>query len=59
MGGVEWVAHEILERAQSPDSSFHFVFDFGLRLGIWTWDLDSGLSILILTDELSLKALTT
>ena len=24
-----WVAHEILETAQSPNSSFPFLFDFG------------------------------
>ena len=34
---------KILETAQSPTSSFPFLFDFGLGLG--TWDLDSGLSI--------------
>ena len=37
------VAHKILETAQSPNSSFPFLFDFGLGLG--TWDL--GLSIQI------------
>ena len=37
------VAHKILETAQSPNSSFPFLFDFGLGLG----DLDSGLSILM------------
>ena len=37
-----WVAHKILVTAQSPNSSFPFLFDFGLG----TWDLDSGFSIL-------------
>ena len=37
------MASKILETAQSPNSSFPFIFDFGLALG--TWDLDSGLSI--------------
>ena len=32
MGGV--VAHKILETAQSPNSSFPFLFDFGLELGL-------------------------
>ena len=27
---------EILETAQSPNSSFPFLFDFGLGLGTWT-----------------------
>ena len=40
------VAHKILETAQSPNSSFPFLFDFGLGLG--TWDLDSALSIICL-----------
>ena len=31
-----WVAHEILETAQSPHSNFPFLFDFGLGLGTWT-----------------------
>ena len=30
---VWWVAHKILETAQSPNSSFPFLFDFGLGLG--------------------------
>ena len=29
-----WVAHEILETAHSPNSSFPFLFDFGLGLGL-------------------------
>ena len=35
------MAHEILETAQSPNSSFPFLFDIGLELGlgIETWDL--------------------
>ena len=36
VGGVVgwggWVAHEILETAQSPNSSIHFLFEFGLGL---------------------------
>ena len=28
--------HKILETAQSPNSSFPFLFDFGLGLGTWT-----------------------
>ena len=34
-GGVawgRWVAHESLETAQSPNSSIHFLFEFGLGL---------------------------
>ena len=42
-GWVWWVASKILETAQSPNSSFPFLFDFGLGFG--TWDLDSGFSI--------------
>ena len=41
VGEVGLVAHKILETAQSPNSSFPFLFDFGLG----TRDLDSGLSI--------------
>ena len=40
---MDYVAHKILGTAQSPNSSFSFLFDFGLGLG--TWELDSGLSI--------------
>ena len=29
-------SREILETAQSPNSSFPFLFDFGLGLGTWT-----------------------
>ena len=32
-GGVGLVAFKILETAQSPNSSFHVLFDFGLGLG--------------------------
>ena len=35
-GVVVWVAHKILVTAQSPNSSFPFLFDFGLGLGTWT-----------------------
>ena len=41
-----WVglwAHKILETAQSPNSLLPFLFD--IELVVWTWDLDSGLSI--------------
>ena len=31
------VAHKILETALSPNSSFPFLFDFVLGLGLWTW----------------------
>ena len=30
-----WLAHEILETAQSPNSSFPFLFDFGIGVGTW------------------------
>ena len=43
MGWGGWVDHQIFETAQSPNSSFPFLFDFWL--GLWTLDLDSGLSI--------------
>ena len=39
VGGVGWVAHEILGIAliaQCPNSSFSFLFDFELGLGTWT-----------------------
>ena len=32
----EWVANEILETAQSQNSSFPFLFDIVLGLGTWT-----------------------
>ena len=35
-GGGGVVAHKILETAQSPNSSFPFLFDLGLGLGTWT-----------------------
>ena len=41
VGEVGLVAHKILETAQSPNSSFPFLFDFGLG----NLDLDLGLSI--------------
>ena len=40
MGGVGWVAHEILETAQSPNSSPPFLFDFGLGLGLVNQERD-------------------
>ena len=36
-GWVGWVAHKILETAQSPNSSF--------PLWAWTWDLGFGLGL--------------
>ena len=55
MGGVVgWVAHKILETAQSPNSSFPFLFDFGLGLG--TWDL--GLSINLLWLNMNIFQIT-
>ena len=36
------VAHKILETAQSPNSSFPFLFDFGIGLGTWTRACDLG-----------------
>ena len=37
-GWMVVVAHGILETAQIPNSSFLFLFDFGL--GLRTWDLE-------------------
>ena len=37
VGGVLWVAHKILETAQSPNFFFPFLFDFWLGLLAWTW----------------------
>ena len=37
VGEVGLVAHKILETAQSPNSSFPFLFDFGLGNLEWTW----------------------
>ena len=39
-GGVGWIAHEILETAQSPNSYPPFLFDFGLGLGLVNQERD-------------------
>ena len=38
--GVGWVAHKILETAQSPNSSFTFGLDLGLGLGLVNSNLE-------------------
>ena len=56
MGGVV-VAHKILETAQSPNSSFHFLFDCGLGLGTWSRACQNGFfsSKLLVNCEQSLQ----